>query len=102
MGVDAKKIAAHTPFKESAIEEIRQHVFIKEHMQDGKMQRFSTDFDQAQAWQRLTEGRGRTDADLNFLKHEYVELTQIRLRGYHYNKAHSIANLHCNWGELID
>lgn len=100
-GSDAKKIAAHTPFKESAIEEIRKHVFLNEHYLDGKMQRFAADFEQSQAWQRLTEGRG-TDVDLIFLKHEYVELTQMRLHGYNYDEAHAIANSKFNWKKALD
>jgi len=32
------------------------------------------------------------------LKHEYVELTQMRLHGYNYYTAHRIAEKSYNWG----
>lgn len=97
-GVDAKKIAKYTPFTEKAAEEIRQHMFIKDQPLDyGRNVRpFYPDYEQAQAWQRLTEGNG-TDLDVIMLKHEYVELTQMRLHGYVYEEAHAIADRYHNW-----
>ena len=35
------------------------------------------------------------------LKHEYVELTQMRLHGYDYDKAHDKANEYYNWAVEI-
>ena len=98
---DAKRISSHTIFKESAVEEIRQHVFIeKHHFEDGRYERFLPDFEQAQAWERLARGEG-TVVDLELLKHEYVELTQIRLHGYVYEQAHEIANKKHNWWAML-
>jgi SPP1 gp7 family putative phage head morphogenesis protein len=95
-GVDAQKIAQYTIFKQKAVEEIRQHVFVKSHQLKEGYKRFAPDYQQSQAWQRLTEGRG-TETDLLFLKHEYVELTQMRIHGYTYDVAHVIANNRHNW-----
>lgn len=98
---DAKLIATHTPFTEKAAEEIRQQVFIKEHMLDGKKQRLAPSFEQAQAGQRLVDGSW-TETDLVFLRHEYVELTQMRLFGYTYDEAHTIANMRHNWWAALN
>lgn len=98
---DSKTIAKNVGWKESAIEEIREHVFIKEHILGGRLQRFAPDYDQAQAWQRLLEGKEIRESDLVFLKHEYVELTQMRIHDYSYEEAHSIANKYHNWYNLI-
>lgn len=99
---DVKKIAKHTPFKESAVEEIKQHMFFKEHkFADGSIRRFDSDFDQAQAWDRLSQGKG-TKTDIEMLKHEYVELTQMRLHGYDYETAHAIANSKHNWWAMVE
>ena len=38
-----------------------------------------------------------TDIDVVMLKHEYVELTQMRLHGYVYEEAHAIADRYHNW-----
>ena len=98
---DVKNIAKHTPFKESAVEEIKQHMFFKEHkFADGSIKRFDSDFDQAQAWDRLSRGKG-TKSDIEMLKHEYVELTQMRLHGYVYETAHDIANSKHNWAKIL-
>ncbi len=98
---DSKVIAKNVGWKESAIEEIRQHVFLKEHILYGERKRFEPDYDQAQAWQRLLEGKNIRESDLVFLKHEYVELTQMRLHGYDYNKAHEIASRYHDWYALV-
>lgn len=99
---DVKKISENTIFKESAIEEIKQHMFFKEHkFADGTVKQFDYDFDQAQAWDRLSKGVG-TETDLLMLKHEYVELTQMRLYGYDYETAHAIANKIHNWWAAVE
>lgn len=98
---DVAKIAKHTGWKESAIQQVKEHVFLKEHMLQGKMQRFYPDYEQAQAWQRLIDGKKIKDTDYVFLKHEFVELTQMRIHGYSYEQAHDIANKHHNWQSLI-
>ncbi len=54
-----QQMREHTPFKESAVEEIQQHMFVKEHrFEDGSVKRFTPDFDQVQAWERLAQGKG--------------------------------------------
>ena len=72
-------------------------MFFNEHkFADGTVKRFDSDFDQAQAWDRLSKGIG-TKTDLIMLKHEYVELTQMRLHGYDYETAHALADKKHNW-----
>lgn len=61
-----------------------------------RMARFAPDFDQAQAWQRLVDGKG-TDIDRILLEHEYLELTEMREHGYNYDEAHEIANKRFDW-----
>lgn len=94
---DVRKIAESTPFTESAVAQIKDHMFNREHrFRDGSVHRFFSDYDQAQAWDRLSQGRG-TEVDLVLLRHEYVELTQMRLHDYDYETAHEIANARHNW-----
>ncbi len=99
---DVKRISECTPFKEKAVEEIKQHMFFNEHrFSNGTIRRFDPDFDQAQAWDRLTKGKG-TATDIEMLKHEYVELTQMRIHGYDYETAHDIANSKHNWWAMVE
>lgn len=98
---DAAAISKNTVFTEKAATEIKQHMFVKEHrFADGSIKRFDSDFEQAQAWDRLTQGNG-SESDLVLLKHEYVELTQMRLYNYDYETAHEIANKYHNWAKII-
>ncbi|MCL1988868.1 MAG: hypothetical protein FWG64_13010 [Firmicutes bacterium] len=94
---DYKRIAANTPFTEQAMYEIKQHMFFREHdLGGGDVGRFDPDFEQALAWQRLTQGN-HNELDLMMLRHEFVELTQMRLHGYDYATAHIISNRYHDW-----
>lgn len=95
---DAKKIASHiSEFNEEQVEEIRQHMFIKEQPRMGTMKRFDPDYDQAQVWQRLVEGNNIKKSDITMLKHEYMELTIMKETGCTYEEAHNQANEVYNW-----
>nr|DAJ66120.1 MAG TPA: minor capsid protein [Caudoviricetes sp.] len=99
---DIKKISQYTSFKESAVEEIKKYMFFDEHrFQDGTIKRFDSDYYQAQAWDRLSRGKG-TNTDILLLKHEYVELTQMRLKNLDYETAHEIANSKFNWWKAVE
>ncbi len=76
-------------------------MFIREQPLEGgqKIARFEPSFHQAQAWQRLTEGRGE-NVDVLMLKHEFYELTLMRLYGYNYDTAHALANEKYNWWDV--
>lgn len=97
---DAKKIASHiSGFDEDQVEEIRQHMFIKEQPRMGTLKRFDPDYDQSQAWQRLVEGKNIKESDITMLKHEYMELMIMKETGCTYEEAHNQANEVYNWFE---
>lgn len=98
---DVAKIAASTPFTQKAVQEIKNHIFSDAHLfRDGSVRRFDSDYDQAQAWERLQRGEG-TELDTILLKHEYVELAQMRLHNYCYEDAHDIANKRYDWAKAL-
>lgn len=98
---DCKKISDNTIFTEKAVKEIKEHMFMKKHrFADGSVRMFDSDFEQAQAWDRLTKGN-HTELDVLMLKHEYVELTQMRLHDLVYEDAHEIANSKHNWFKAL-
>ena len=95
---DARKIAANVSgFTMEDIEDIRQHVFIREHPRDGRVARFDADYEQAQVWQRLVEGKDIWDSDLVLLRHEQMESHIMRETGCTYEEAHEQANAIHNW-----
>jgi len=83
------------------IEEIRQHIFIREHLRDGKIQRFDEDYYQAEAWQRLVSGKEIWDSDIVMLQHELNELRIMQERNVAYEIAHDETNLTYNWWDAF-
>lgn len=99
---DANKIAKNiSEFNAEQIEAIRQHMFIKSQPRDGGLKRFDPDFDQAQAWQRLIEGKNIWDSDIVMLQHEFTELSIMRDTGCTYEEAHRVANESYDWFETF-
>lgn len=95
---DAKKIAKHVKsFSEEQIELIRHHLFIEKHHRMGTLARFDADYDIAQAWQRLVEGKNVRKSDIILLHHEYTELSIMYQTGCQYEEAHELANEQFNW-----
>ena len=93
---DVKKIALNIGWNENDIACIKAHMFNNEYMLNGEMKRFDPDFDQVQAWDRLTQGT-HTDVDILLLRHEITEYRLMCDFGYGYDKAHEMANEKYNW-----
>jgi hypothetical protein len=105
---DIGNIAEHTGFSEEDVRQIREHVFIREHdLGEGVTGRFSTDWQIAQAWQRMEQGwKGNSqgayrDTDLLLLRHELEELTVMAKNGYDYPTAHEKANEKYPWNKKV-
>lgn len=95
---DANLIAQHVEgFSVEQLEEIRQHVFIREHLRSGGKYRFTPDYDQAEVWQRLTLNENIRQSDITFLNHELLELSIMKETGCPYEEAHEKANAVYNW-----
>jgi hypothetical protein len=106
---DIAKIAENTGFAENNIQSIREHIFIKEHdLGEGVIDRFSTDWQIAQSWQRMEQGwKGNSqdkyrEADILLLRHELEELTLIAKYGYNASEAHIRAEEKYPWDIMID
>lgn len=97
---DIDNISQNTEFSHNEVEKIKNHMFFNEYMLDGEMKRFDADFEQAQAWDRLSQGKG-TEVDKELLWHELTELTEMQEHGLNYEEAHKIANSKHNWWKLI-
>jgi hypothetical protein len=106
---DIEKIAKSTGFSEDNIRSIREHVFVKEHdLGEGVTGRFGTDWQIAQAWQRMEQGwkeNGQDrykDVDILLLRHELEELTVMVKYGYNAIEAHLRAEEKYPWDITID
>ncbi|WP_175413082.1 minor capsid protein [Clostridium sp. AWRP] len=98
---DISTIAKNTGWDIEKIDAVKHHVFLDKHLLNGEMQRFASDYDMAQAWQRLIDGNNIKDSDLILLNHEYEELTQMKVHNYDYRTAHKVANKKYNWWSMI-
>ena len=67
-------VAKNSGFSEDDVSKIFAHVFELEHLfLDGSIHKFDTDFDMAQSWIRLREGKNIQPHDILLLKHELME-----------------------------
>ena len=90
---DVPRIARLTGKTESEIEAVKQYVFGNEE--------FDADYDQAQTWQRLTDGKP-LEMDRVFIEHELLEM-RIRKENPHitYSEAHKLTNKTYNYEILV-
>ncbi|WP_461206917.1 minor capsid protein [Clostridium sp. DL1XJH146] len=101
MKTDTKKISENVGWKQSSIDKIKAHVFIKEHdLGNATKERFYPSYDMAQSWQRLIEGKNIKIQDLVLLKHEYLELVLME-KGSSQLEAHNIASKKHNFAKYV-
>lgn len=64
-------IANNTDFSITRVQRIKDHVFNNSHIKDHGVGRFDPDYELAQAWQRLIDGK-QLDSDIQLLDHEIL------------------------------
>ena len=102
MKSDTAKIAKNTGFKQSNIDKVKNHLFINEHdLGDGLYSRFFPDYEIAQSWQRLIDGKDIKPHDYVLLKHETAEATLMK-RGLKQQQAHDKANKRYNYQNALN
>ena len=74
-------VANNSGMKQSEIEKVFSHVFEQEHLfENGKIHKFIPDYDMAQSWFRLREGKKIYPHDMILLKHELMEANIMKGR----------------------
>jgi hypothetical protein len=84
---DPEKIAQNTEFSLEETEKIFQYIFFKEHDLGNVTERFAPNFEMAQSWQRLVDGKDIQPHDITMLKHELYEM-QLISEGLTQDQAH--------------
>lgn len=93
-----KKIAANAGMSERMIKTVYEHVFEKEHMFEyGDARKFAPDYDMAQSFQRLLEGKDIKPHDITLLYHERLEYLLMKKYNIIYEEAHTIAEKKYNY-----
>ena len=91
------KIHKNTGYPKKRLESIFKHVFINEYdLADGH-HRFYPNFEMAQSFQRLLEGKNIQEHDVLMLKHEHLEFAIMKKIGYNYDEAHDLTNTKYNY-----
>ncbi|MGE7216474.1 T7SS effector LXG polymorphic toxin [Priestia koreensis] len=84
---DVNAIAKNTGFSVARIQRIKDHVFNNSHIKDYGFERFDPDYELAQAWQRLIDGK-QVDSDIQLLHHEIFESKFEGIFQTNYRTAH--------------
>ncbi|WP_226793102.1 hypothetical protein [Bacillus sp. B1-b2] len=84
---DVNAIAKNTGFSVARIQRIKDHVFNNSHIKDYGVGRFDPDYELAQAWQRLIDGK-QVDSDIQLLHHEIFESKFEGIFQTNYRTAH--------------
>lgn len=96
-----KSIANNTGISEKSINKVYDHVFIKEHELYGGKRRFDPDYDMAESFRRLREGKNIQEHDLIMLKHERLEYELMNKKHMSYQEAHRLAEKKYNYQKAL-
>lgn len=95
------RIAKNTGFSQDDIRAVYLHVFENYYDLEGGKKRFDPDYDMAQSWSRLFDGKNIQDHDRTLLHHELME-SKLMAKGMDYDTAHKITQEEYDYlGELI-
>ena len=101
MKTDVKRIAKNTGLSEQDISAIKRFLFEEQHdLEDNGIRRFFADYDIAQSWQRLIDGKDIQPHDLTLLHHELLE-RQLMLEGRTQSEAHEEASKAYNYAKEL-
>ncbi len=93
-------IAKNSGFKTEEVNAIRKHLFTQKHQLENGFNYFAEYPNIAHAWEQLERGN-HTDTDILLLKHEYMELTLMKEKGYNYVEAHELTEKKYAWDVAI-
>ncbi|WP_261780829.1 hypothetical protein [Clostridium botulinum] len=94
-------IAKNTGLNPKTIEKVYNHVFINKYDLDQGYGNFCPDYDMAQSWQRLREGKNIQEHDLIMLKHERLEYELMSRYNKKYTEAHRLTEKKYNYAKAL-
>lgn len=90
-------IANNTGFNVKTIEKVYDHIFINKYELDNGIENFAPDYDMAQSWQRLREGKNIKEHDIIMIKHERLEYELMNRYNKKYREAHNLTETRYNY-----
>lgn len=97
-----KTISRNSGFSESYISKVYDHIFTNEYELNGRRQHFAPDYDMAESFKRLREGRSIQEHDVILLKHEHLEYGLMNRLGLSYEDAHNLAQTKYSYKDALD
>ena len=94
-------ISKNAKMPEAAISKVYDHVFINEYELYGGYKKFDSDYDMAESFRRLREGKDIQKHDLILLKHEHLEYGLMKKLNLPYGEAHRLAESKYNYNEAL-
>lgn len=96
-----RTISKNTEMPEAVISKVYDHVFVNEYELYGGHKKFDPDYDMAESFRRLREGKDIQKHDLILLKHEYLEYGLMKKLSLSYDEAHRLAESRYNYNEAL-
>lgn len=95
-------IAKNTGLSKKSVSKIYDHVFVNKYELYGGFRNFDPDYDMAESFRRLREGRNIQKHDIIMLKHERLEYELMHKLGLSYEKAHTLTVRKYNYSEALE
>ncbi len=97
------RIAKNANISKKSAQNIYEHVFINKHaFKDGEVRHFDPDYDMAESFRRILEGKNIKPHDIVMIKHENLELNLMKKYNLLYEDAHEITNKKYNYQYALD
>lgn len=97
------RIARNANISKKSAQNIYEHVFINSHtFKDGEVKLFDPDYDMAESFRRILEGKDIKPHDLVMLKHENLELNLMKKYNMVYEDAHELTNKKYNYQDALN
>ena len=101
MKTDIDNIANNTGYAKEYISKVKKHLFVQKHdLGEYGIKHFDPDYEIAQSWQRLIDGKNIQLHDYILLNHEYTEQTYMA-QGYFQQQAHDMSNQIYNYTKAL-
>ncbi len=97
-----RRISKNTGISENVAKNIYDHMFTQEHLfRSGKIKMFDPDYDMAESFRRILEGKDIKPHDIIMLKHENLELNLMKKYNIAYEDAHELAERKYNYSKAL-
>lgn len=97
------RMAKNAGISKKSAQNIYEHVFVNKHtFKDGTVKLFDPDYDMAESFRRILEGKNIKPHDLIMIKHENLELNLMKKYNLIYEDAHELTDRKYNYQNALD